>query len=113
MQRQRVITIAPVVTDARFTVHNQRIDLQLRQACGDRKPGLPAAHNQHNRIPKDVLGGGFPEVEPIGAAKIARIGLTSRARFPDLFLEPIYFVECCVQRPCFEPVAIVGIGDEP
>ena len=76
VQGQRVIAIAPVVADALFTVHDQRIDLQLRQACGDRKSGLSPAHDQHNRIPVDILGSGFPEIEPVGAAKIARIGLT-------------------------------------
>ena len=69
-----MIAVAPVVTDALFTIHDQRIELQLSQACGDRKPGLPPTHDQHNRIPLDILGRGLPEVEPVGAAKIARIG---------------------------------------
>ena len=78
VQGQRVIAVAPVVTDALSAVHDQRIDLQLPQACGDRKPGLPAADDEYDRIPLDILGGGSPEVEPVGAAKIARIGLTAR-----------------------------------
>ena len=75
VQDQRVITFAPVVADARFTVHDQRIDLQLREAGGDRKPGLSPTDHEHRRIPVDILGGGFPEIEPVGATKIARIGL--------------------------------------
>ena len=32
---------------------------------------------------------------------------------PDLFREPLYFVERCEQRPRSQRVAIVGIGGEP
>ena len=72
VQDQRVITIAPVVADARFTVHDERVDPQLRQAGGDRKPSLSSADNEHRGIPIDILGGGGPEVEPVRPAKIAR-----------------------------------------
>ena len=74
VQGQRVIAVAPVVTDALLAVNDQGVDLQLTQACGDRKPGLAPADDQHNRISLDVFGGGFPEIEPVGAPKIARIG---------------------------------------
>ena len=113
VQDQRVIAVAPVVTDAPFAVDDQRVDLQLREARGDRKPGLSAADNEHGRLAVDIFGGGFPEVEPVGAAKIARIGLALRPRSPDLLLEPFDFVERCEQCPRFQRVAIVGIGGEP
>ena len=88
VQGQRVVAVAPVVSNALFTVHDQRIDVQLSQACCDRKPGLPPAYDQHNRIPLDILGGGFPEVEPVGTPKIVRIGLTL-GRDLQPFLEPL------------------------
>jgi hypothetical protein len=113
VQGQRVITIAPVVTDTLFAVYNQRIDLQLTQAGGDRKAGLPPADDQYKRIPLDILGGGSPEVEPVGAAKIARIGLTFGPQSPDLFFEPLYLVERREQRPRLQRVAVVGIGGQP
>ena len=75
VQDQRVIALAPVVADARFTIHDQRIDPQLREASGDRKPGLSPADNEHGGIAVGIFGGGLPEVEPVGSAKIARIGL--------------------------------------
>src|SRR5262245_9017228 len=71
VQGQRAITLAPVVTDAPFTIHDQGIDLQLSQTGCDRKPGLPPANDQYNRISLDILGGGSPEVEPVRAAKVA------------------------------------------
>ena len=78
VQDQCVISLAPVVADARFTVHDQRVDPQLREARGDRKPGLSPADDEHGGIAVGIFGGGFPEVEPIGSAKIARIGLALR-----------------------------------
>ncbi len=89
VQRQRVITLAPVVADARLTVHDERIDLQLGQACRDRKSGLSPADHEHNWILIGIPGVGFPDVEPVGAAEIARIGLAIGPRSPDLFLEPL------------------------
>ena len=58
VQDQRVIALAPVVADARFAVDDQRIDLQLREARGDRKPGLSAADDEHSRVAIGILGGG-------------------------------------------------------
>ena len=112
VQGQRVIALAPVVADALRAVHDQRIDVQLIQARGDRKPGLPAANDQHDGIPVDIRGGRFPEVKPIGAAKVARIGFAFRPRCADLFLEPFDFVERCEQCPRFH-AAIGGIGHKP
>ena len=108
-----MITIAPVVADARFPIHDQRVDTQLREARGGRKPGLSTADNEHGRLTVGIFGGGVPQVEPIGTAKIARIGLALRTRSPVLFLEPLEFVERREQRPCFERVAVVAIGGEP
>jgi hypothetical protein len=113
VQSQRVIAVAPVVTDALFTVHDQRIDPQLTQARGDRKPRLPPAHDQHDRISLDILGRRFPEVEPVGTPKIARVGAALGPRSPNLFLEPFDFVERREQRPRFQLIAIPGVGDQP
>ena len=78
VQRQRVVALAPVVADARFAVDDQRVDVQLLQARGDRKPGLSAADDEHGRVAVGILRGGLAQVEPVGAAKIARIGLAVR-----------------------------------
>ena len=45
--------------DARFAVHDQGIDLQLREARGGRKPGLAAADDEHGRIAVEIFGGGY------------------------------------------------------
>jgi hypothetical protein len=78
VQDQRVIPLAPVVADARFTVHDQRIDAQLRQARGDRQPGLSPADDEHRGVAVAVLRGGLSQVEPVGSVKVARIGLALR-----------------------------------
>jgi hypothetical protein len=75
VQDQRVIAVAPVVADARCTVDDQGIDAQLRQAGGDRKPGLPPTDNEHGRVAVAIGNGGLAEIEPVGSAKITRIGL--------------------------------------
>ena len=79
VQGERVIALAPVVADARPTVDDQRIDAQMGEARCDRKPGLSPADDEHGRIPLVIGGGRFPQVEPVGAAKIARIGLAATA----------------------------------
>ena len=107
-----MIAVAPVVADTRFAVHDQRVDLQLGEACGDRKPGLAAAHDQDDRIPVRVVGGRSPEVEPVGTAKIARVRLPLGPRPADLLLEPLDLLERREQRPRFQRAAIAGIGDE-
>ena len=80
VQDQRVITLAPVVADARFTVDDQRIDAELREASGDRKPGLSSADDERFGIAVGIFGGGLAQVEPVRAAKVARIGLALRPR---------------------------------
>ncbi len=50
VQDERVIAIAPVVADARLAIDDQRIDAQLLEARGDRKPGLSAADHEHGRV---------------------------------------------------------------
>ena len=113
VQDQRVIALAPVVADARFTVHDERVDIQLRKAGGDRKPGLPAPDDEHGRVALRVFGGGFAQVEPVRSAKIARVGLGLWPRSSEAFLVSVEFFERCQQRPCFESIAVVGIGREP
>jgi len=50
VQNQRVITVAPVVTDAPFAVDDQRVDLQLSEARCNRKPCLASADNEDGRL---------------------------------------------------------------
>ena len=107
-----MIAIAPVVADARFAVDNQRIDLQLLKTCRDRKSGLSAADHQRDRIVVGIFGRGLAQIEPIGAAKIPRIGLAPGPRSSLLLLKTFQFVERREQRPGFEPVAIAVVGDQ-
>ena len=86
---------------------------QLREARGDRKPGLAAADDQHGRIAVGVGGGGLAQVEPVGAAEIARIGLALRPRLADLLLVALDLVERGEQRPCLELSPSPASGDEP
>ncbi len=113
MQRQRMVAIAPVVADARLAVHDQRVDLQLLQPCGDAKSGLSAADDQNGRIAVGIFGSGFPQVEPVGAAKIARIGLAAGPRYSELLFKTFQFVERREQRPGFDGVAVAGIWNQP
>jgi hypothetical protein len=75
VQNQSVIAVAPVVTDAPFAVDDQRVDLQLSEARCNRKPCLASADNEDGRLAVDILSSGFPQVEPVGAPKVARINL--------------------------------------
>ncbi len=84
-----MIAVAPVVADAGFAIYDQRVDLQLLQPRRDAQSGLAAADDENGGIAVGVFGGGFAEVEPVGAAKIARIGLATRPRYSDLFLKPL------------------------
>ena len=79
----------------------------------DRKPGLSAADHQHDRIAVGIFGGGFAQIEPVGPAKIARIGLAARPRRSELFLKTFQFIERRQQRPGLQRVVIAGIGDQP
>ena len=62
--------------------------LQLLQSRGDAKAGLSAADHQHGRIAIGIVGGGFPQVEPVGPAKIARIGLPRGRAMPSCSSKP-------------------------
>src|SRR3954464_6154164 len=46
VQGQRVIALAPVVTDARLAIDNEGIDLQLLETRGDANTGLPSAYDR-------------------------------------------------------------------
>ena len=112
VQRERVIALAPVVTDARFTVDDQGVDAQLREPRGDREPGLTAADHQNGRVAIFIRGGRFAQIEPVGTAKIARVGLALRPRLADMLLVSLDLVERREQRPGLG-AAIRGIGHEP
>ena len=105
-KRQRMVAPAPVVADALLAIDDQRIDIQLLQPCRDRQPGLAAADHQHVGIAVGIVGRGLAQIEPVGAAKIARIGAATRPLGADLLLEALEFVKFGQQRPGLEPVAV-------
>ncbi len=113
VQGQRVIALAPIVADPRLAVDDQRVDLELLQPRGDRKPGLSAADHQHIGVAVGIFGGGLAQVEPVGPAEVARIGLAAWPRMALLLLETLQLFQCRQQRPGLQPVAIAGIGDQP
>jgi hypothetical protein len=113
VQGQRVIALAPIVADPRLAVDDQRVDLELLQPRGDRQPGLSAADHQHIGVAVGIFGGGLAQVEPVGPAEVARIGLSAWTCMALLLLEALQFLECRQQRPGLQPVAIAGIGDQP
>ncbi len=113
VQGQRVIPLAPIVADPRLAIDDQRVDVQLLQPRRDRKPGLAAADHQHGGVAITVVARGVAQVEPVRPAEIARIGLPPRPRRAELLLKAFQFIERGEQRPCRQPVAVGGIGDEP
>ena len=112
VQGQRVVAVAPIVPDTFSTVDDERIDIPLSEASGDRQSGLAAADDQHRRIPVGVGGVGQSSVEPVGSAEIARVHLAGRPRGADGFLETIDAVERGHQRPCPRCPLIVFITDQ-
>ncbi len=112
VQGQRVVALAPVVTDARLAIHDQRIDLQLGQARSDRKPCLPAAHDQHGGVPVRIFGGGIAQIEPVRPAEVARIGFALRPRPADAFLHAAQFIERSEQRPRLWRLSISAIRSQ-
>ena len=78
-----------------------------------REPGLAAADHEHGRIAVGIAGRRLAQVEPVGAAKIARIGVAARARDAELLLKTLEFAELGQQRPGLQPVAVVRIRDQP
>ena len=108
VQGERMITLAPVVPDARLAIDDQRIDAELRETRRDRQPGLTAADDQHGGVAVLVDGGSLAQIEPIGSAEITRIGLALRPRLPDMLLVALYFVERRQKRPGLSaPVAVI------
>ena len=107
-----MVALAPVVADALLAIDDQGIDVQLLQARGDGKPGLSAADDKHGRVAVGIAGGCLAQVEPVGAAKIARIGVAARALDAELFLETFEFAKLGQQRPGLEAVAVVRIRDQ-
>ena len=99
VQRERVVALAPVVADARPAIDDQRIDLQLCKARGDREPGLPAAHHEHHRIALVVRLGRSPLRQPVRRGEIARVRPALGSQAADLFLVALQLVERREQRP--------------
>ena len=112
MQRQRMVALAPIVADTLLAIDDQRIDVQLFQPRGDGKAGLAAADHEDGRVAVGIGGRCVAQVEPVGAAKIARIGVAARAIDAELFLKTLEFAKLGQQCPGFQPVAIVRIGDQ-
>jgi hypothetical protein len=111
VQGERVVALAPVVADARHAVDDQRVDPELVEAGGDRQPRLSAADDQHRGITIDVLGGLPAQVEPVGSAEVARIGLAARPVGADMLFMPVQSLERRQQGPC--PQTAPGTWREP
>jgi hypothetical protein len=101
VQRQGMVALAPVVADALLAVDDQRIDPQLLQPRRDRQPRMTAADHQHVRIAAGVLRLRLAQIEPVGSAKIPRIGFAARPLGADLLLKPLELAEFGQQRPGF------------
>src|SRR4029434_6106465 len=97
--RQRVVALAPVVADALFAIDDQRVDIQLLQPRGDREAGLAAADPEHGGSAVGIAGRGLAQIEPVGAAKIARIGVAARPIDAELLLEALEFAKLRQERP--------------
>src|SRR2546430_2662118 len=83
---------------------NTRLEPSVRRSTTD---------YQRDRIVVGIFDRGLAQIEPIGAAKIPRIGLAPGPRSSLLLLKTFQFVERREQRPGFEPVAIAIVGDQP
>jgi hypothetical protein len=100
MQNQRMITVPPIVADAMLTIDNQRIYAQLCQARSDREACLASTDDKDGGIVVTILGGGFPNVEPIRSTEVARISLARGPRRANPLLVPLDLVKRCKQGPC-------------
>ena len=108
VQRQRVITLAPIVADTLMPVDDQRVDAELLQPRRDREAGLAAADHDDRGIAigKSALAGA--PVGPIFGAEVAR-----RVRFAaplELLFVAAQFVQIRVQRP--GPQAPLAVGNK-
>ncbi len=110
VQRERVVALAPVVADACLAIDDQRVDLQLRQARGDRQPRLATADHEHRGITIGIRACGVALVEPVGAVEIARVRLATRPGLAELFLMATQRFERGEEHPGFERTACAGIG---
>src|SRR5215467_8195660 len=71
-----MVARAPVVADTLVPIDDQRIDAELMQARGNRKPGLAAADNKHRGIAIVISARLAQAVGPVLGAEIARaVGL--------------------------------------
>ena len=64
-----MVPMAPVVADARISVHNQGIDLQLDKTCSDRNPSLSSPYDEHGRIVIDIFDAAFLASSQFGPRK--------------------------------------------
>ena len=87
VQRECVIARAPVVTDARFAVHDQRVHIQVAQARRNRQAGVAAANDQHIGVTVGAGGVGDAPVKPVRPLKIARVRLTARPAAAGVFFK--------------------------
>ena len=71
VQRECVVSAAPVVADARFAVDDQRVDIQMAQARGNRQAGMPATHHQHLGVVIRIGDRSAAFVEPVRPLKFA------------------------------------------
>src|SRR4029077_3686230 len=107
-----VIALAPIVADALFAIDDQRVDVQLLQPRGDAQAGLAAADDEDRGVAVGIAGRSVAQIEPVGAAKIARIGVAARTLDADLLFKSLEFAKLGQQRPGLERVAVGGIRSE-
>ena len=71
VQRQRMVTHAPVVSDPQQLIDDQRIDVQLDQPSSDGQPVLTCADDENRGIAVAEGARLHPLVKPVLAAEIA------------------------------------------
>ena len=112
VQCQRVIARAPVVADTRMAVDDQRVDAELMQARGNRKPGLSAADHDHRRVMVGIRARLGKAIAPVRSAEVAdAVAGLGRTVFQFLLVTPELFKrgdDC----PRAQPRRHLRIGDK-
>ena len=99
VQGQRVVTVAPVVTNAGVALHDERVDADPAQPGGERQPGLPAPHDQDLGVVPGVALRLAPLVEPVVAGEVVGVLHAGRAAGADRLLVPAQLLQRGQQHP--------------
>ena len=70
MQGQRVIAIAPIISNAFVTIDDQRINPKLREASRDGQPSLTATNNEDTGVSILILLRQLAFIQPVWPSKI-------------------------------------------